>query len=89
VLNSRHVDLFGFSDTLASALAQQLVRELHKGRSGGERFLAMLPMTQLPVAHIADECGFSSQSHCTACFRAAHASTPGQYRAHLQGAARV
>ncbi len=161
-----------FSDALVSALAMQLVRELHKGQGSDERFMAMLApvmleqiyrvlttpetgglnprhihyarlqavlahirdhlgedlsvsllaakagvsvahfrrlfqeavgtpphryvlstrleqarkllaSTRLPIARIADECGFSSQSHFTACFRTAHASTPAEYRNHL------
>ena len=161
------------TDTLASALALQLVKELHKGRGSDERFMAMLAplmleqiyrvlttpetrgfnprhihfsrlqsvlayirehlgedlsvavlarqatvsvahfrrlfqqamgtpphryvlatrleqarnllaVTQLPIAQIADECGFSSQSHFTASFKAAHACTPAEYRGQLQ-----
>lgn len=49
-----------------------------------ERARKLLAMTRLPIAHIAEECGFSSQSHFTACFREAHASTPAEYRNHLQ-----
>lgn len=40
----------------------------------------LLATTPLPIARIADTCGFSSQSHFTACFRTAHASTPAEYR---------
>jgi len=161
------------TDALASALALQLVKELHKGRGSDERFMAMLAplmleqiyrvlttpetrgfnprhihfsrlqsvlayvrehlgedlsvavlarqatvsvahfrrlfqqamgtpphryvlatrleqarnllaVTQLPIAQIAEECGFSSQSHFTASFRAAHACTPAQYRSQLR-----
>jgi AraC family transcriptional regulator len=161
-----------FGDALVSTLAQQLVRELHKGRSGDERFMSMLApvmleqvyrvlttpetggfnprhthfarlqavlgyirdhleddlsvptlaaeagvsvahfrrlfreamgspphryvlaarleqarklltTTTLPIARIAEQCGFSSQSHFTSCFRTAHASTPAEYRQHL------
>ena len=164
--------LLQFGDPLVSALALQVVRELHKGRGSDERFMAMmapvmleqvyrnlttpetrgfnprhvhysrlqavlnhirdhpggdlsvaalaskaevsvahfrrlfneamgtpphryvlasrlekarnlLATTTLPIAHIAEECGFSSQSHFTACFRTAHASTPAEYRNHL------
>ena len=162
-----------FGDALVSALARQLVRELHKGRGGDERFMAMLAslmleqvyrvlttpetegfnprhthftrlqavleyirehlgedlpvaalaaragvsvahfrrlfveamgtpphryvlatrleqartllsMTPMPISQIAAECGFSSQSHFTACFRTAHATTPGDYRKHIR-----
>ena len=40
----------------------------------------LLMLSEMPIAHIADECGFSSQSHFTAAFRAAHAITPAQFR---------
>lgn len=42
-----------------------------------------LATTSLPIAQISDECGFSSQSHFTACFRKAHASKPAGYRKHI------
>ena len=40
-----------FSDALVSALAQQLVRELHKGRGGDERFMTMLVPVMLEQAY--------------------------------------
>jgi AraC family transcriptional regulator len=43
----------------------------------------LLTQSTLPVARVAQECGFSSQSHLTACFRAAHSTTPAKYRAHV------
>lgn len=49
-----------------------------------EQARKLLSMTSLPIIRIADECGFSSQSHFTACFRKAHASTPADYRKNLQ-----
>ena len=49
-----------------------------------EKARQLLATTTLPISRIADECGFSSQSHFTACFRTAHASTPAEYRNHLQ-----
>ena len=42
-----------------------------------------LGTTGMPIAKIADVTGFSSQSHLTSCFRAAHAATPAEYRRHL------
>lgn len=48
-----------------------------------EQARKLLSMTPLPISQISDECGFSSQSHFTACFRAAHASTPADYRNRL------
>jgi AraC family transcriptional regulator len=45
----------------------------------------LLSMTSIPISRIAEDCGFSSQSHLTRRFREAHAETPAQYRAHLAG----
>lgn len=44
----------------------------------------LLTQSNLPISRIAEESGFSSQSHLTAAFRAAHAVTPAQYRAHVR-----
>ncbi|HSQ69714.1 MAG TPA: AraC family transcriptional regulator [Steroidobacteraceae bacterium] len=48
----------------------------------------LLGQSTLPISRIAEECGFSSQSHLTASFRAAHATTPLKYREQLQKSAR-
>lgn len=49
----------------------------------------LLTQSTLPISRIAEECGFSSQSHLTASFRAAHSTTPAQYRTHYrQGSVR-
>lgn len=42
----------------------------------------LLAQSGLPISRIAEESGFSSQSHLTASFRAAHSTTPGEYRAN-------
>jgi AraC family transcriptional regulator len=44
----------------------------------------LLTQSTLPISRIAEECGFSSQSHLTASFRAAHSTTPAQYRSHFR-----
>ena len=49
-----------------------------------EQARKLLASTSLPIAEVADACGFSSQSHLTYSFRNAHASTPAQYRRHIQ-----
>lgn len=46
----------------------------------------LLTQSTMPISRVAQECGFSSQSHLTACFRAAHSTTPAKYRAHVQPA---
>lgn len=48
-----------------------------------EQARKLLSATSLPIARIAQECGFSSQSHLTASFRAAHAVTPAEFRASM------
>lgn len=48
----------------------------------------LLTQSTLPISRIAEECGFSSQSHLTSSFRSAHSATPAQYRAHVAAAAR-
>lgn len=47
----------------------------------------LLGQSTLPISRIAEECGFSSQSHLTASFRAAHATTPARFRAHVRKSA--
>jgi AraC family transcriptional regulator len=44
----------------------------------------LLTQSSMPISRIAEECGFSSQSHLTATFRAAHSATPAQYRAQAR-----
>jgi len=46
----------------------------------------LLTQSTLPISRVAEECGFSSQSHLTASFRTAHSTTPAQYRSHLRRA---
>jgi AraC family transcriptional regulator len=41
----------------------------------------LLTQSTMPICRIAQECGFSSQSHLTASFRAAHSTTPARFRA--------
>ena len=43
----------------------------------------LLTQSTMPISRVAQECGFSSQSHLTASFRAAHSTTPARYRAHV------
>jgi len=61
------------------AVGQPLHRYvLHTRLKEASRLLAR---TNLPIAQIAQACGFSSQSHLTSSFRQQHAATPAQYRA--------
>ena len=43
----------------------------------------LLTMSALPIAQIAEDCGFANQSHLTVRFRAAHAITPARFRKEL------
>ena len=45
-----------------------------------EQARKLLIQSELPIAQIATDCGFSNQSHLTSRFRAAHAVTPAQFR---------
>ena len=49
-----------------------------------EQARKFLGATTLPISRIVADCGFSSQSHLTAQFRAAYAATPAQYRRQLR-----
>ena len=40
----------------------------------------LLANTNLPIAHLASECGFVSQSYLTTCFRATYGMTPARFR---------
>lgn len=45
-----------------------------------ERARELLTVTTVPIAHIAAECGFASQSYLTTCFKARHGVTPARFR---------
>jgi len=45
-----------------------------------EQARRLLAFSDVPIALIADECGFHGQSHLTRCFREAYAITPAAYR---------
>jgi AraC family transcriptional regulator len=44
----------------------------------------LLTQSSMPISRIAEECGFSSQSHLTAAFKAVHSITPAAFRAHFR-----
>ena len=50
-----------------------------------ERARSLLNTTDLPVAQVALECGFSNQSHFTAAFHRATGATPALFRRGLRG----
>ena len=45
-----------------------------------EQARQLLSMSEVPIAQIANDCGFANQSHLTSRFRAAHAVTPADFR---------
>lgn len=45
-----------------------------------EQARKLLTLSEVTIAGVAQDCGFASQSHLTASFRAAHAVTPAQFR---------
>lgn len=49
-----------------------------------EQARKLLTMTALPISQIAQDCGFSSQSHLTTSFKATHAATPREFRAQIK-----
>ncbi len=49
-----------------------------------EQARKLLTMTALPISQIAQDCGFSSQSHLTTSFKAAHAATPREFRVQIK-----
>lgn len=52
-----------------------------------ERARELLTLTSRPIAHIATDCGFASQSYLTTCFKARHGVTPARFRRALAGRA--
>jgi AraC family transcriptional regulator len=46
-----------------------------------EQARKLLSQSSMSIARISEECGFSSQSHLTACFRRTYALTPAKFRA--------
>lgn len=48
-----------------------------------ERARTLLTQSTMPIAMVADQSGFSSQSHLTRCFREVHAITPADFRSRL------
>ncbi|MFI8608115.1 helix-turn-helix domain-containing protein [Pseudomonas sp. NPDC077649] len=98
VLNHIHQNLSGdlAADTLAriAGISQAHFRRLFQESVGMaphryvlaariEQARKLLTLSEMPIARIAQECGFSSQSHLTASFRTIHAVTPAQFRTRL------
>lgn len=76
--NVAGVSVAHFRRLFQDALGTPPHRYVHAARLGQARKL--LATTNLPISRIALDCGFSNQSHLTASFRAAHATTPARFR---------
>jgi AraC family transcriptional regulator len=76
-----------FRRLFAEALGSSPGRYVRRRRL--ERARELLAETDLPIAEVATECGFSSQSHLTTCFRERHGITPARYRKSLLRAERT
>lgn len=74
------VSLAHFSRIFREAGGVPPHRYVHAARLDLARKL--LSQSTMPISRIAEECGFSSQSHLTASFRAAHSTTPAEFRTH-------
>jgi AraC family transcriptional regulator len=74
------VSLAHFGRIFREAVGVAPHRYVHAARLDFARKL--LGQSTMPIARVAQECGFSSQSHLTAAFRAAHSTTPAEFRAH-------
>ena len=75
--------LAGLSSTHFNRRFQQLLRMTPGGYLRSVRVQSarrLLAATRLPLAGIAQQCGFTDQSHFTRCFRTATGLTPGDYR---------
>ena len=66
--------------TLAQRDGRWYLLSIEQDAEGRHNLDAEIVASPWSDARIADTCGFSSQSHFTACFRTAHASTPAEYR---------
>ena len=71
-----------FRRLFREATGVSLHRYIHAVRL--ERARKLLSATTLPIVQIAQECGFSNQSHLTTSFRTVHATTPAEYRSHIR-----
>jgi AraC family transcriptional regulator len=76
------VSIAHFRRLFQEALGMPLHRYVLNARLGQARKL--LATTEIPIFRIAEECGFSSQSHLTASFKSVHAATPADFRANIR-----
>lgn len=80
---ARHVGLGESHFRHVFAAAFGVSPSLYVRRRRLERARDLLALTSRPIAHIASDCGFASQSHLTTCFKARHGVTPARFRRAL------
>jgi AraC family transcriptional regulator len=83
ITNSILADQAGLSEShfrhmFAAAMGTSPSRYVHQQRIECAREL--LNTTNLPIANVASECGFVSQSYLTTCFRSKYGMTPARFR---------
>ena len=61
-------------------LKDEMERKYKGDKQRVERARELLANTNLPIAHLASECGFVSQSYLTTCFRTTYGMTPARFR---------
>ncbi len=79
-------NLAGVSQTHFRRLFQEaLGTSVHQYVQGArlEQARKFLGTTRMPISRIAEECGFSSQSHLTTSFRKVYSATPAEYRTQV------
>lgn len=67
-----------FRHMFLQAMGMSPIRYVQQRRI--ERARELLANTNLPIAHLASECGFVSQSYLTTCFRETYGMTPARFR---------
>lgn len=83
ITNATLAELAGLSEShfrhmFLRAMGLSPIRYVQQQRV--ERARELLSNTNLPIAYLASECGFVSQSYLTTCFRATYGMTPARYR---------
>jgi AraC-like DNA-binding protein len=77
------LSVFHFSRAFAAATGESPIRYVTRKRI--ERAKKLLSNTSSPLADVALQCGFSSQSHLTTRFKSATGVTPARFRGFVKG----
>lgn len=76
-----------FRRVFQGSLGMPLHRYILAARLGQAR--SLLTLSEMPLARVAQESGFSNQSHMTACFRKVYALTPAEFRGQIAKSTRL